>query len=131
MDARVKPAHDGVLLLLLLGVLGGLALKNSAVMAGPDPAIHVVTQEKIFKSIHWRNAVDARVKPAHDGCYYSFPLRAFASSAVNLFFSNQFPHLALPSSPPRVERELERDLQPLGQKISLGHSLLIGSQLPF
>jgi hypothetical protein len=49
VDARVKPAHDGVLLLLLLGVLGDLALKNSAVMAGPDPAIHVSTQENYFK----------------------------------------------------------------------------------
>jgi hypothetical protein len=32
-------------------------------MAGLAPAIHVVMQENSSKSMYWRNAVDASVKP--------------------------------------------------------------------
>jgi hypothetical protein len=35
-------------------------------MAELDPAIHVVMQENYFKSMCWRNDVDARIKSTHD-----------------------------------------------------------------
>jgi hypothetical protein len=55
------------------------------IMAGLDPAIHVVMQENSSKSICWRNAVDARLKAGHDNILSS----RLASPSTSLSLSRQ------------------------------------------